>query len=205
MSRPCAATLAAASCLCLIGSMALAQSAAPAPKAQASRPAAKTATPRKPSKSQAKGPALAAETAEEITADQLDIAARVLTGTAQCEFGQHVDLEALAGRPGLFKLSFNKLSYTMVPRETTTGAVRLEDKKAGVVWVQIPTKSMLMNHKLGRRMVDACTQTEQRIAVEAALQAAAAPAAAAAAAAASAAPAASAPGAATPEKPASAP
>jgi hypothetical protein len=202
MTRTCAATLAAASCLCLIGSMALAQSAAPAPKAQASRPAAKTATPRKPSKSQAKGLALATETVEEITANQLDIAARVLTGTAQCEFGQHVDLEALAGRPGLFKLSFNKLSYTMAPQETTTGAVRLEDRKAGVVWLQIPTKSMLMNHKLGRRMVDACTQTEQRIAVEAALLAAAAPAAAAAA---SAAPAASAPGAATPEKPASAP
>ena len=175
MTRPCAATLVVASCLCLIGSMALAQSAAPAPKAQASRPAAKTATPRKPSKSEAKGLALATETVEEITANQLDIAARVLTGTAQCEFDQQVNLEALAGRPGVFKLSFNKLSYTMLPQETTTGAVRLEDRKAGVVWLQIPTKSMLMNHKLGHRMVDACTQAEQRIAVEAAGQAAAAP------------------------------
>ena len=197
MTRPCTVTLVATSCLCLIGSMALAQSAAPTPKAQASKPAAKAATPRKPSTSKAKGLALATETVETITANQLDIAARVLTGTAQCEFGQQVSVEAVAGKPGVFKLGFNKLNYTVVPQETTTGAVRLEDRKASVVWLQIPTKSMLMNHKLGKRMVDACTQTEQRIAVEAAALAAAALAPAG--------PAASTPDAAAPEKPASAP
>ncbi|HEY2926764.1 hypothetical protein [Piscinibacter sp.] len=202
MIRRCAAALVASVCLCLLATTARAQSAAPTPKAQASKPAAKTTTPRKRPSSEAKGLALATETVEEITANQLDIAARVLTGTAQCEFGQQVNIEAMAGKPGVFRLAFNKLSYTMVPQETTTGAVRLEDRKAGVVWLQIPVKSMLMNHKLGQRMVDACTQTEQRIAVEAAVQAAAAPAPAAAA---SGAPAASAPSAAAPEKPASAP
>jgi hypothetical protein len=30
------------------------------------------------------------------------------------------------------------------------------------VWIQIPAKSMLLNGKIGQRMVDSCTQTQQR-------------------------------------------
>ena len=199
---------------CSVGGSALAQTAAPAPKPAASKPAARASAASKKKKSEAGGKVLAAETVEAITQAQLDIAARVLTGDAQCEFNQLVSIAALDGQPGRFKLRFKNLSYSMVPAETTTGAVRLEDKKAGVVWLQIPTKSMLMNSKLGQRMVDGCTQVEQRIAVEAAVAAAAAAAASAASAAASApepaASAASAPEPAAsqpvaPEKPASAP
>ena len=40
--------------------------------------------------------------------------------------------------------------------------VRLEDRKAGVVWLQIPSKSMLMNAKLGQRLVDSCLNEAQR-------------------------------------------
>ena len=39
--------------------------------------------------------------------------------------------------------------------------------KAGVVWIQIPSKSMLMNAKIGQRMVDSCMQSEQRAATTA--------------------------------------
>jgi hypothetical protein len=62
----------------------------------------------------------------------------------------------------------------MVPEETSTGAVRLFDKKAGVVWLQIPAKSMLLNTRAGQRLVDRCTHAEQRAAVGA-VSAAAAP------------------------------
>ena len=33
------------------------------------------------------------------------------------------------------------------------------------MWLQIPSKSMLMNSKIGQRMVDSCTHAEQRLAV----------------------------------------
>src|SRR4249920_1530714 len=85
-------------------------------------------------KSEAKGLALATETVEVITQTQIDIAARVLTGSAQCEFNQHVDIDPVDGKPGLFKVGFNGRNYTMSPQETTTGAVRLEDKAGGAVW-----------------------------------------------------------------------
>ena len=118
-------------------------------------------------KSEAKGLALATETVEVITQTQIDLAARVLTGSAQCEFNQKVEIDPVDGKPGLFKVGFNGRHYTMSPQETTTGAVRLEDKAGGAVWLQIPTKSMLLDTKIGQRLVDACTQAEQRAAVEA--------------------------------------
>jgi len=109
-------------------------------------------------------PAAKAAAEEPLTQGQLDVAPRVFVGAANCEAAQKVDVAAVAGKPGYFKVSFGKSSWTMVPQETTTGAVRLEDKKAGVVWLQIPAKSMLMDSKAGRRLVDGCQAAEQRTA-----------------------------------------
>ena len=165
MTRPFAVAAVVTACLSMASVAAFAQSA-PATKPAATKSAPKPATSHAKLKSEAKGLALATETVEAISANQLAIASRVLTGNAQCEFNQQVSVQAIEGKPGVFKVAFKNQTFTMVPEETTTGAVRLEDKKAGVVWLQIPAKSMLMNAKVGQRMVDACTQAGQRAAVQ---------------------------------------
>ena len=71
------------------------------------------------------------------------------------------------GWPGYFTLTLEGAPSRMRPGETATGAVRREDPGAGVVWLQIPTKSMLMNTRRGQRMVDNCLHSEQRIAASA--------------------------------------
>jgi hypothetical protein len=144
----------------------------PAQAIKTKRLAAKPATSRQQLDSEAKGLAMASETVERLNEAQLEIANRVMTGNIECELNQKVAVDPVEGHPGHFHVGFKKAVYTMVPQETTTGAVRLEDKKAGTVWLQIPSKSMLMNSKLGQRMVDGCLHAEQR-AVVAALQAAA--------------------------------
>src|SRR5262245_12876498 len=115
----------------------------------------------------AKGLALGQETAQRVSEAQLRIADRVLTGDAACEFDQTVSVNPIDGRPGHFRLMYKKVAYTVVPEETTSGAIRLEDKKAGIVWLQIPSKSMLMNARAGQRMVDGCMHAEQRAATKA--------------------------------------
>lgn len=104
--------------------------------------------------------------ADELTAGQLAAAERVYLGDAQCDMKEQVSLRALEGRPGHFELQHRKVRYTLVPEETLTGAVRLEDRQAGIVWLQIPAKSMLLNAKLGQRMVDGCMHTEQQAAAK---------------------------------------
>lgn len=54
----------------------------------------------------------------------------------------------------------------MFPVETSTGAIRLEDPKAGAVWLQLANKSMLMSQKLGQRMADACINPDQALVAE---------------------------------------
>jgi hypothetical protein len=49
----------------------------------------------------------------------------------------------------------------MRPVATSTGAIRLEDEKAGAVWLQLANKSMLMDQKNGRRLADECAHPDQ--------------------------------------------
>lgn len=96
-----------------------------------------------------------------LTAAHLETALKVQVGTLPCELGQTVVLEADSAAIGYFNLRIGKLRYRMSPELTTTGAVRLEDKSAGIVWLQLANKSMLMNQKQGRRVADECKSAVQ--------------------------------------------
>jgi hypothetical protein len=160
-----ASTLARHTTLCMIALLLGTGAWAADDKPRAAQPAKPSAAQQRADK--AKGMALATETVQRISEAQLQIADRVLTGDAACEFNQTVSVQPVSGKPGHFHVTFKKVTYTVIPEETTTGALRLEDKKAGIVWLQIPSKSMLMNSKLGQRMVDNCLHPEQRAAVKA--------------------------------------
>jgi hypothetical protein len=154
MSRSLTVVAAALAALSLTALSAQAQTAAaPAKKAAAKKPVAKKAEP-------------VSATNDNLNPTQLTIADRVMTGTAECEFKEKVDVEKIAGHAGNFKVTYNHKSYVMVPEETTTGAIRLVDLTGAVVWIQIPMKSMLMNQKEHHRLVDGCQEDEQRIAVQ---------------------------------------
>jgi hypothetical protein len=96
-----------------------------------------------------------------LTADHLEAASKVQVGTLPCELGQTVVLSPDQSSMGLFSLQIGKLRYRLSPELTTTGAVRLEDKAAGIVWLQLANKSMLMNQKQGRRIADECKSAIQ--------------------------------------------
>ena len=143
--------------LCLSGTTVLAQTA-PGAKSNVQRTAAKPSMAYEGNAPRATGAAAAYQA---VSPEQLAAADHVLVGQMECEFGQQVSLEAIADRPAHFRLAFKGNFYTVVPEPTTTGAVRLEDKRAGVVWLQIPAKSMMMNSRIGQRMVDDCKHPTQ--------------------------------------------
>ena len=96
-----------------------------------------------------------------LTPAELQLADRVQTGRMPCELGNVVNLAPDPKAPGHFELELQKLRFRMSPVETTTGAVRLEDQQAGVVWLQLANKSMLMNQKIGQRLADDCQSPSQ--------------------------------------------
>jgi len=98
----------------------------------------------------------------DLTPGQLAAAARVFLGQADCDMQQQVSLRPIEDKPGHFELQYMKTKYVLVPTETKTGAVRLEDRQSGIVWLQIPRKSMLLDTAKGSRLVDGCTLSDQR-------------------------------------------
>ena len=105
---------------------------------------------------------MAAEVA--LTPDLLEIAQKVYVGNLPCELGANVTVEADAAKPGYFNVqvsSSKHQKFRMSPVSTSTGAIRLEDQQAGVVWLQLPNKSMMLNQKIGQRLADACACPEQ--------------------------------------------
>lgn len=182
--------LATAAVLALLPGLALAENAPAktAPKAAVKSKAAKGATPQAANKTVvAKAAPTARRTPAQATAaaataaaatgaatartglgpEELDIAKRVYVGEMACELGASVRVAADAQEPGHFHLEGKGFKFHMAPVTTSTGAVRLEDHKAGAVWLQIANKSMLMDQKRGQRLADECKGPEQVAVAEA--------------------------------------
>lgn len=149
----------------LSASMALAQSAGHASAAGKSDAKSKPAAQNKASKPAKKNEpvkrAVAAPPETPLAPQELSIAERVHVGHLPCELGASVQMTADANTPGYFNLQGKGYKYRMKPVTTSTGAIRLEDEKAGAVWLQLANKSMLMDQKNGRRLADECAHPDQ--------------------------------------------
>ncbi|MBX3624779.1 MAG: hypothetical protein KF892_07195 [Rhizobacter sp.] len=138
--------LAVAVSLAFVGSAALAQAAKPA----------------------AKKPAAAEKPLPQADQAQLDAAERTHFGNYDCDQKQTIDVSMNPKNPGYVDVKFKKDTWTMKPSVSSTGALRLEDVKGRTLLLQIANKSMLMDTKAGRRLVDSCVHEKQRAAAEAA-------------------------------------
>jgi Ni/Co efflux regulator RcnB len=98
-----------------------------------------------------------------LTDADLAVAQKVHTGRIQCELGADVTVTADEKKPGFFTVSTKGARYRMHPVESRTGAIRLEDGRAGAMWLQLGNKSMLMNQKQGIRMADECQAEAQQV------------------------------------------
>ena len=179
-------TLATVSIFLLAPCLVLAQSAA-SPKPAAAAPTAATTAPagapaqaaakapvkKKPSasrteiKSKASNMAAGIEAADEaLSPAEMAIAERIHVGTVPCELGASVTLASDPKAPGYFTVQGKNFKYRMFPVTTSTGAIRLEDRNAGAVWLQLANKSMLMNQKAGKRLADECMSPVQLLVAE---------------------------------------
>lgn len=147
-----------------------------APAKPAAKPAAKTTVAKSKAASSKKSPAnvrrSALKAVEEVTpidedmafklsAENIELAKRVHVGTIQCELGASVTVTADEKRPGFFTVQTKGNRFRMHPVESRTGAIRLEDPRAGAMWLQLGNKSMLMSQKLGQRLADECASPSQ--------------------------------------------
>jgi hypothetical protein len=96
-----------------------------------------------------------------LSEEDLAMAKRVYLGNMPCELGASVSVTPSSKRPGFFLVQTGKMHFRMHPVESRTGAIRLEDPRAGAMWLQLGNKSMLMSQKLGQRLADECMSPVQ--------------------------------------------
>lgn len=138
---------------------------APSATAPAAKPparAARTAPARKP----AAPVVVALPTAD---AEQLAAADIAHLGDHACEFNQKIVVVATPLNSGYIDVRFNTKTWTMKPVLSSTGALRLEDVKGQMLMIQIANKSMVMDTKIGHRIVDACVHEKHLLAIAAAV------------------------------------
>jgi membrane-bound inhibitor of C-type lysozyme len=154
------ALLATAAAFALPGAV-LAQSAPAAtssPQAKANRIA------NQPARSAAPAAAPAPVDLPAAGGEQMAAASMAHFGEYQCEFNQTLNVAMNPKHDGYVDVSFRNRTYTMKPVLSHTGAVRLEDVRGQMLIVQIATKSMMIDTKLGQRIVDGCMHEAQRVA-----------------------------------------
>ena len=142
---------------------AIAQDAKPAAKTEAKKAPPKKQVTRRAAKAVEEVTPVSTGTDVVLTDTDLAVAQRVSTGRAQCELGADVTVTPDEKKPGFFTVTTKGLKYRMHPVESRTGAIRLEDPRAGAMWLQLGNKSMLMNQKAGLRIADEC-QTPAQVA-----------------------------------------
>ena len=140
-------------------------------KATAKKPAAKKSTVKTRNSRATVTRAVEATTPVEspsvrLTDAEQALAQRVYTGKLPCELGASVDVASDAANPGFFHVQAGNQRFYMHPVESKTGAIRLEDPRAGAVWLQLGNTSMLMNQKKGERIADDCKAPAQVSAAE---------------------------------------
>jgi hypothetical protein len=87
-----------------------------------------------------------------------------------CDDKVFVTVTEMKKQPHHFDVHIGKFHYKTVRVPTNSGAIRLEDKAHGIVWLQMSNKSMLFNEKAGKRLANNCRNEEQK-AVDLALSA----------------------------------
>jgi hypothetical protein len=78
-----------------------------------------------------------------------------------CELGNKVTIYANEHDDSHIALRWQKRLHRLDRVGTTTGALRFENSKFGLVWIGIPSKGILLDSKLNRQLANDCKTAAQ--------------------------------------------
>jgi len=89
-----------------------------------------------------------------------DITDTVVTDYA-CELNNKLTIYTNAQDDGHIALRWKNRLHRLDRIGTTTGALRFENPKFGLIWIGIPSKGILLDSKLNRQLANECKNAEQ--------------------------------------------
>jgi hypothetical protein len=77
-------------------------------------------------------------------------------GDYRCDQGRVLQFRQVSADAQTAVLKWNERDYPMRAVGARSGALRYEHADSGLVWLMIPSKSMLLDTRQGQRLADAC-------------------------------------------------
>jgi hypothetical protein len=79
-----------------------------------------------------------------------------ISGVYHCEFGQIVTVKVHTDHPSYIAVTHRQRTQRLFPVLTSSGALRAESVAEPGVWLQLPSKGMLLDQQKGLRVADEC-------------------------------------------------
>ena len=95
--------------------------------------------------------------ARHVVMDQLKF--QLASGVYRCELGQSVEIQRNAN---LIELNWQGSRHTLQRYDSSSGLPRYEDRQNGLLWIDLPWKSVLIDVKTERPLANDCKPTQDR-------------------------------------------
>lgn len=101
----------------------------------------------------------ASPSARQEGADGRQLNFRLASGVYGCEFGLKVEIQRDMRNANSIELNWQGGRYTLQRYDSTSGLPRYEDRQNGLLWIDLPWKSVLMDTSSGRPLANECKAT----------------------------------------------
>jgi len=94
--------------------------------------------------------------------DQLALLYPAQVGAIPCDGSVVVTIAEEPKNPNHYDIAIGKMHYEAERVATKSGAIKLEDQKDGIIWLQMSNKSMLIDEKHHKRLAVDCQDANQK-------------------------------------------
>ena len=81
---------------------------------------------------------------------------QLASGVYRCELGRRVDIQRDTRNANLIKLTWKGSDYQLQRYDSASGLPRYEDRQHGLLWIDLPQKSVLIDVNSGQQLANEC-------------------------------------------------